>query len=67
MKNKFLAILANKEGEALVAKVCAEQNLHVGEFEELIQVEIDQTGKQKKRGITEQFDDILDRIEIEED
>jgi hypothetical protein len=51
------------EGRKLVRALCRQHSVRIGEFEELVQAEIEQTGKQRKKGLWDQFDDILDRME----
>lgn len=46
----------------MVKAACKENALLFSEFQELVQAEIEQTGKQRKRGLWDDFDDILDRI-----
>jgi hypothetical protein len=36
------------------------------EFQELVQAEIEQTGKLRKKGLSDVFDDILDRIQVDD-
>ncbi len=47
----------------MVKDACAEAGFLFAEFQELVQAEIEQTGKQRKKGLWDDFDDILDRIE----
>ena len=48
----------------MVREECKESGLYFSTFTELVQAEVDQTGKQKKKGLWDAFDDILDRIEL---
>jgi len=59
-----VVLLDNKEGRALVKDECKKHGLNYAEFTELVQAEVEQTGRQRKRGLYDIFDDILDRIEI---
>lgn len=52
-------------GRAVVRKFCRARNLRLADFEELVQAEVEQTGKLKKKGLWDKFDDILDRMEDE--
>jgi hypothetical protein len=45
--------------------LCRKHNVRLAEFEELVGAEINQIGKQRKRGLWEDFDDILDRMDEE--
>lgn len=64
MARNVVVLLDNPEGRALVREECIESRISFPEFTELVQAEVDQTGKQKKKGLWDSFDDILDRIEI---
>lgn len=50
----------------MIKKACKENNLFFPEFEELVQAEVEQTGKQRRAGLWDSFDDILDRIQLED-
>ncbi len=65
MSRNVVVILDQKEGRDLVRKICRQNKIAIAEFEELVSAEVEQVGKQKKRGLYEHFDDILDRIELE--
>jgi hypothetical protein len=64
MTRNVVVLLDNPEGRSLVREECIANGIGFPEFSELVQAEVDQTGKQKKRGLWDSFDDILDRIEI---
>ncbi len=55
----------NGLGRQMVKKLCREHSIRIAEFEELVQAEVEQTGKLRKKGLWDQFDDILDRMEDE--
>lgn len=63
MARNVVVILDKLEGRQLVKDLCRKHKVRFAEFEELVQAEVEQNGKQKKRGISESFDDILDRME----
>lgn len=50
-------------GRQVVRKLCKQHAIRIAEFEELVQAEVEQTGKLRKKGLWDQFDDILDRME----
>ena len=50
----------------MVEDFCREKGFNFAVFEELIEAEVSQSGKQKKKGLWGDFDDILDRIKIED-
>lgn len=64
MTQNVVVLLDNPEGRSLVREECLENKIIFQEFVELVQAEVDQTGKQRKKGLWDAFDDILDRIEI---
>jgi hypothetical protein len=59
----IVVLLDQEDGRALVKRACRSNGIRFAEFQELVQAEVEQTGKQKKRGLWDQFDDILDRME----
>lgn len=63
MARNVVVLLDNTEGRALVKSACKSNGLLFSEFQELVQAEIEQTGKQRKKGLWDDFDDILDRIQ----
>jgi len=66
MSRNVVVLLDNLEGRTMVEDACKANGLHFAEFEELVQTEVEQTGKKRRVGLGDIFDDILDRIEIEE-
>jgi len=62
----IVVIFANAKGMELIKSACKEEQIDPETFEELVETEIEQTGKQRKVGLWSKFDDILDRI-LEED
>ncbi|MDK9705329.1 MAG: hypothetical protein OEL20_19565 [Sulfuritalea sp.] len=65
MARNVVVLLDNQEGRALVKEVCKRDGILFGEFQELVQAEVEQTGKLRKKGLWDDFDDILDRIQEE--
>jgi hypothetical protein len=55
--------LDQEDGRSLVKRLCRQHKVRLPEFEELVQAEVEQTGKLRKKGLWDQFDDILDRME----
>jgi hypothetical protein len=53
----------NGTGRTIARKLCKQHGIRIAEFEELVQAEVEQTGKLRKRNLWDQFDDILDRME----
>lgn len=66
MSHNHIALLDNAQSREMVQRICEDHKLEFGVFQELIQAELKQAGKLKKRGLWDDFDDILDRI-TEED
>ncbi|WP_134681545.1 hypothetical protein [Paracoccus ravus] len=64
MTQNVVVLFDNSEGRSLVREECIANKIYYQEFVELVQAEVDQTGKQRKKGLWDSFDDILDRIEI---
>jgi hypothetical protein len=62
-KNVVVLLDNENEGRKLVRSLCRQHGIRISEFEELVQAEVEQTGKQRKRGLWDQFDDILDRLD----
>lgn len=65
MSKKF-PLFNQPEILAVVQKICDDHGIKFPEFEELVHAEIQQLGKGRKRGLYDQFNDILDRITHEE-
>jgi hypothetical protein len=66
MTRNIVVLLDNPEGRAMIRDSCKSNELLFAEFEELVQAEVEQTGKQRRAGLWDSFDDILDRIQTEE-
>lgn len=63
MSRNVVVILDQKEGRQLVVRLCRKYGIRIAEFQELVDAELAQVGKQKKRGLFIEFDDILDRMD----
>jgi hypothetical protein len=66
MPRNVVVLLDNAEGRAMIKDACKKSALLFAEFEELVQAEVEQTGKQRRAGLWDSFDDILDRIQVDE-
>ena len=62
MAQSIVVLLDNSEGQAMVKETCRENGILFAELQELVQVEVEQAGKQRRAGMWDSFDDILDRI-----
>jgi hypothetical protein len=60
-----VVLLNTEEGRSLARRKCRTISLRIATFEQLIEAELDQQGKQRKAGLWEEFDQILDE-EVEE-
>jgi len=67
MVKALLAVLEQEEGRAIVRRLCRESNIDVDVLEELVEEEMNQIGKMKKKGMWDKFDDILDRIKEQDE
>lgn len=63
MPRNIVVLFDNPDGRAMIKESCKEHEIIFAEFEELVQAEVEQTGKQRRAGLWDSFDDILDRIQ----
>jgi len=66
MPRNVVVLLDNADGRAMIKAACKDNGMLFAEFEELVQVEVEQTGKQRRAGLWDSFDDILDRIQVDD-
>ena len=66
MPRSVVVLLDNAEGRTMVKETCRSNGLLFAEFQELVQAEVEQTGKQRRAGLWDSFDDILDRIQVDD-
>lgn len=66
MPRNVVVLLDNPDGRAMIKEACSAAGLLLPAFEELVQAEVEQTGKQRRAGMWDAFDDILDRIMVRE-
>lgn len=67
MTKNIVVLLARPEGRALARQYCLDAGFEISFLEELVDAELDQIGKKRKAGLWATFDDVLDRMEAEED
>lgn len=60
MPRNVVVLLSTEDGRDLVKRICTEAGIRVSTFEQLVTAELDQQGKQRKAGLWEDFDQILD-------
>lgn len=66
MPCSVVVILDNLDGREMIKESCKRSSFLFAEFEELVQAEVEQTGKMRRAGLWDSFDDILDRIQSDE-
>lgn len=66
MPRNVVVLLDNPDGRAMIKGACKANGLLFAEFQELVQAEVEQTGKQRRAGLWDSFDDILDRIQADD-
>ena len=66
MARNIVVLLDNADGRTMIKEACKANGLLFAEFQELVQAEVEQTGKQRRAGLWDSFDDILDRIQVDE-
>jgi hypothetical protein len=67
MRQHIVVLLSKPEGRVLARKHCLECGFDINFLDELVDAELDQIGKQRKKGLWDNFDDILDRMEADAD
>jgi len=65
MPRNVVALLDNSDSRAMIEESCKANGMYFAEFEELVEAEVKQTGKQRRAGLWDDFDDILDRIQVD--
>ena len=66
MSRDVVILLKSTEGRKLVREKCAALGLDLAVLEQLIDAEVAQLGKLRKRGLWEDFDEIFNALEEEE-
>lgn len=66
MSNKTVVLLNTPEGRNLVANSCRANDFEFAVFEELVEAQVTSSVNIRRRELFARFDDILDRIKIEE-
>ena len=65
MPRNVVVLLDKRDGREMIKAACKERGLLFPEFQELVQAEVEQTGKKRRAGLWDSFDDILDRIQVD--
>lgn len=67
MRNKGITLLEPGPGRDALKRRCRENKISIRMIEELVDAELEQVGKRKKRGLHERFDEILSSAEQDPD
>lgn len=59
MANTGVVLLDSKTGRKIVSKHCKKNDISIQMIEDLVQAELEQVGKHRKRGLKDRFDEIL--------
>lgn len=62
MSMKGIVLLESGPGRDALKKHCRRMKLKVDAFEALVEAELEQMGKVKKRGLGEKFDEIFNEV-----
>jgi hypothetical protein len=54
-----IALLQQGHGREIVKKLCRAKKLQIQILDELVEAELEQAGKERKRGLWERFDEIF--------
>jgi len=55
MAKNAVVLFSTKEGEALVRKHCRAAGIRPADLKELVEIEAEQVGRMRKRGLHDQF------------
>ena len=66
MAENVVALMQSETGRRLVREKCKEAGLNITVLELLIEAELKQVGKLRKRGLREEFDEIFGVLDGEE-
>ena len=67
MTMNAVVLMRSEKGRALVREKCKVSGLDITVLERLIEAELDQVGKLRKRGLWEDFDEIFADLDEDED
>lgn len=67
MTENIVVLMRSEEGRRLVRKKCKAAGLDMEVLERLIDLELDQAGKLRKRGLWTSFDEVLGALDDEEE
>jgi hypothetical protein len=67
MSPKGIPLLESGSGREALKRACRKARVPIAVFEALVEAELEQAGKLKKRGIRERFDEILGELTDDND
>ena len=59
MKGRAIALLEKDSGRDALKRACRKAKVSIGTIEALVEAELEQVGKLRKRGLWERFDEVL--------
>ena len=59
---RTVPLLDSEEGRAIVRRVCEARKFPAERFLDLVEAEVKQIGKDRRRGMTEDFEEIFDKM-----
>lgn len=65
MATNVVVLLQSENGRRLVRRKCVEAGLEIAVLERLVRVELAHMGKMRKRGITQDFDEVFSELDEE--
>lgn len=57
-----VVLFSTQEGEALVRRHCRAAGIRLADLKDLVEIEADHVGRQRKAGLWDQFQDVIDRM-----
>ncbi|GMX63475.1 hypothetical protein Elgi_30900 [Paenibacillus elgii] len=66
MADTGVVLFDSRVGRKILKEACKRENIKITTIEDLIIAELEQTGKLRKRGLHDRFDEILDNELFEE-
>lgn len=59
IQSKGIALLEKDNGREILKRVCRRYDIKLDLVEQLIEAELEQVGKRRKRGLGDRFDEVL--------
>lgn len=63
MNSKGIALLEKDSGRDVLRRACRKARVPISVIEALVEAELDQIGKMRKRGLNDRFDEILSELD----